>query len=143
MKRKRGNRSISNAHRSTPRLSSVTETFGVRLRRYRKRMRYTLAALARDVETDVRTLRRFEWDGGTDTVPDLRLGLRLAHVLGAHPYRLAFGTDAPLASESPRMRAWLDEYEANAESDVAAGNANARPIQLEKIEKRPSLDSRR
>jgi transcriptional regulator with XRE-family HTH domain len=104
------------------------ETFGTRLRRYRKRMEYTVAALAEDTGTDPLTLRRFEWDGGADVVLDLRLGLQLAAVLAVHPHRLAFGTDAPLASECPRLRAWLDEDEARAEAKECAHERTARPV---------------
>ena len=122
MKRKRGNAS------RTQRASSENETFGVRLRRYRKRRQYTLAALVYDAETDARTLRHFEWDGGADVVPDMRLGLRLANLLGVHPHRLAFGTYEPLASEHPRTSAALDQYEARAAACDAARAGNVRPI---------------
>jgi transcriptional regulator with XRE-family HTH domain len=118
MRRKGGqHRTAAASHTSSA--SEAKETFGARLRRYRKRMQYSLTALANDAETDALTLRRFEWDGGADIVPDVRLGLRLAHVLGVHPYRLAFGTDGPLASEVPRVHAWLEVYEARADAEDA------------------------
>jgi transcriptional regulator with XRE-family HTH domain len=90
----------------------VEETFGRRLRRIRKRRGYTLAALAQDAETDLETLLRLELDGGADMLPDVRLGVRLAFVLSVCPWRLAFGTDEPLASEHPRTAAYLDAHEA-------------------------------
>jgi transcriptional regulator with XRE-family HTH domain len=127
MKSKRTAASVP-ARRARSRSTAAHETFGSRLRRYRNRMKYTLAALATDAGTDPLTLRRFEWDGGADTVPDMRLGLRLATALAVHPYRLAFGTDVPLVSESPRFSAELDDYEARAAAEDAQRASKVLPI---------------